>query len=500
MYIMSRENCQRMDSYAINKIGIPSIVLMENAANEVLFRIKDLGEKYVVFCGEGNNGGDGLAIGRKLINLNKDVIFVIINERNRFTSDFEINLNILKNLDATIIHINKEEDISIIKNISNLGKIAVDCIFGVGLNRNISSLCSKIIDFINMSFDNIISVDVPSGLNSDTGEVMGNSVKAKKTYSFEVVKKGFISYKALEYLGELEIISIGIPTEAKEINSEKNFILNKKDYRKLIKTRKPFGHKGNYGKVSIIAGSRGLTGAAKIAINSCIKAGAGLTTLITEEYVQDILSCTIVEAMTINLEESNKIIKNLEEANVIAIGPGIENIERYIEFIKNIENIENKLFIVDAGALEGFSKDKEIMNKMKNKAVFTPHPGEMARIISKPIGYVEENRIKVAKDYAKNNNIVVLLKGYNTVITDGDNTYINPKGNSKMASGGMGDSLTGIIASLIGQGNGLLEGALLGAYIHGLSGEKAGENKYSVTASDIIENIPLVMENIIIEN
>ena len=500
MYIMSRENCRKVDNYTIKEIGIPSIVLMENAANEVVLRIKDIGEKYVIFCGEGNNGGDGLAIGRKLINLDKEVIFIIINERNRFTSDFEINLNILKNMDCNIIYINREEDISIINEVAKDEKIAIDCIFGVGLNRDISNLCSKIINFINMNFNMIISVDVPSGLNADTGELMGNSIRAKRTYSFEVMKMGFISYKALEYLGELEIINIGIPKEAKEINNEKIFILNKKDYKKLIKLRKVFGHKSNYGKISILAGSRGFTGAAKITTNACVKAGAGLTTLITEEYVQDVLSCTITEAMTINLQESYNVIKNLEEANVIAIGPGIQEIEIYIDLIRNIKNVNNKLFVVDAGALEGFSKDKEVMNKMRNKAVFTPHPGEMSRIINKPIGYVEENRIKVAREYAKANNIVVLLKGYNTVITNGDNTYINSKGNSKMSSGGMGDSLTGIIASLIGQGNSLIEGALLGAYIHGVSGEKAGENKYSVTASDIIENIPLVMENLIIEN
>jgi ADP-dependent NAD(P)H-hydrate dehydratase / NAD(P)H-hydrate epimerase len=500
MYIMSRESCQKVDNYAIKEIGIPSIVLMENAANEVVLRIKNIGEKYVIFCGEGNNGGDGLAIGRKLINLDKEVIFIIINERNKFTSDFEINLSILKNMGADIFYINREEDISTINEVAKEEKIVIDCIFGVGLNRDISKLCNKIIDFININFNMIISVDVPSGLNVDTGEIMGNSIRAKRTYSFEVMKKGFISYKALEYLGDLEIINIGIPKEAKEINSEKTFILNREDYKKLIKLRKIYGHKSNYGKISILAGSRGFTGAAKITTNACVKAGAGLTTLITEEYVQDILSCTIIEGMTINLQESYKVIKNLEEANVIAIGPGIQEVESYMDLIRNIKNMDNKFFVIDAGALEGFSKDKEVMNKVRNKAVFTPHPGEMARIINKPIRYVEENRMKVAKEYAKANNIVVLLKGYNTVITDGDNTYINPKGNSKMSSGGMGDSLTGIIASLIGQGNSLIEGALLGAYIHGLSGEKAGENKYSVIASDIIENIPLVMENIIIEN
>lgn len=500
MYIMSSEACRKVDDYTIKRIGIPSIVLMENAANVIVEKIKDLGEKYFIFCGEGNNGGDGLAIGRKLINLNKEVVFIIINERNKCTPDFEVNINILKNIEANIIYINEEETINKIKCEIKGNEVVIDCIFGVGLNRNVTTLCSSIIDFINREFSKIISIDVPSGLDANTGEVRGNAVKANITYSFEVIKKGFINYKALNYLGDLNIISIGIPNIAKEVNNEKIFILDKNDYKKIIKVRKKFGHKGTYGKVSIIAGSKGYTGAASITTTSCIKTGAGLTTLITEEYVQNVLSCNFVEAMTIGIGDSLKVIKNLEMANVIAIGPGIENIEIYENFIKNIDNIDNKFFVVDAGALEGFSKDKEIMTKMKNKAIFTPHPGEMARILNKSISYIEENRIEVAKDYAKNNNIIVLLKGYNTVITDGDNTYINPTGNSKMASGGMGDALTGIIASLIAQGNTLMESALLGAYVHGLSGEKSGEAKYSVTASDIMENIPLVMENIIIEN
>lgn len=496
MEVMSRDGCKEIDRYTIKEIGIPSIVLMENAAKEVTDRIVNLGHKFIIFCGNGNNGGDGLAIARKLLLKNKDVCIVIVSKNDNYSKDFLVNYNILMKLTSNIIHLKGLNDIEILSKVLSKYEIVLDCIWGVGLNRALDEFYIKVINIINEKSKFIISVDVPSGLNADDGDVIGASILADITFSFEVIKKGFIKYKALEYLGKLEILNIGIPEFVKSMNSEKVFLLNKEDYGQLLKKRTVYGHKGDYGKVAILAGSKGYTGAAFIATEACVRAGAGLTTLVSTKYVQDKLSCKLVEAMTANIESRDELKELFEKLDVIAIGPGINNEKMYKEILLDIIKYENKLFVIDAGAFNLIKGSKEIMEGLKGRAVYTPHPGEMARLIDKTIDYVEDNRIDVARKFAKENEVVVLLKGYNTIITNGEYVYINNTGNSKMASGGMGDCLTGIISAILAQGHSLIDSALLGAYIHGLAGEIASEDKYSVVASDVIENISRAMNYI----
>lgn len=496
MYIMSTDKCREVDRYTINEIGIPSIVLMENAANEVVGKLVNLGEKFIVFCGNGNNGGDGLAIARKLILKNKDVYVIIISKNGRYSSDFSINLNILKKITTNIAYIEKDEDIESLIPILKNYRIAIDCIFGVGLNRQLDSFYKKLINIINEYTDIKVSIDVPSGLNADNGEVMGAAIEADITYTFEFIKRGFIEYKALSYLGELNVLCIGIPEFVKKVNSENVFILNREQYGKLLKKRSLYGHKGMYGKIAILAGSKGYTGAAYIVTEACVKSGAGLTTLVSSKYVQDKLSCKFIEAMTLDIEESDKVKKLLNNSDVIAMGPGITEEKLYNDILSDVESFRQKFFVIDAGGLQLIASNKNIMNELRGRAIFTPHPGEMARLIGQSISFVEENRIEIAKKYAKENELIVVLKGYNTIITNGNDVYINNSGNSKMASGGMGDCLTGIIAALIGQRHSLIDSALLGTYIHGLAGEFASREKYCTVASEVIENISKVMNYI----
>lgn len=496
MEVMSRDSCKEIDRYTIEEIGIPSLVLMENAANEIKDRVVNLGDKFIIFCGSGNNGGDGLSIARKLLLENKEVCVVIVGEKDNYSNDFLVNYNILMKLTTDILYLKDKKDIEILSKVLNKYEIVLDCIFGVGLNRVLDEFYIEVINIINEKGKFIISVDVPSGLNANNGEVMGASIVANITYSFEVIKKGFIEYKALAYLGKLEILKIGIPDFVKNMNSERIVILDKERYREILKKRSAYGHKGDYGKVAILAGSEGYTGAAFIATESCVRAGAGLTTLVSTKYVQDKLSCKLVEAMITNIDSGDKLKGLFEKVNVVAIGPGIDNEKRYKELLIDLIRYKNKLFVIDAGAFNLTKGSKEIMEGLKGRAIFTPHPGEMARLINKTIDYVENNRIDVARKFAKENKVIVLLKGYNTIITNGDDVYINNTGNSKMASGGMGDCLTGIIAALLGQGHSLIDSALLGAYIHGLAGELDSEDKYSTVASEVISNISRAMNYI----
>lgn len=496
MEVMSIDRCKAIDKYTIDEIGIPSLVLMENAAKEVVDKVISLGDKFIIFCGNGNNGGDGLVIARKLILENKDICVVIVSKNEKYSEDFLVNFNILKKLTNNFIHIRNVKDIYYLKAVSNNYKVAVDCIFGIGLNRVLEDFYIELINYINEKWELIISVDVPSGLNSDNGEIMGTSILANTTYTFEVIKRGFIEYKALKYLGNVEVLKIGIPNCAKKANSEKVYILNKDDYGKFLKNRKVYGHKGDYGRAAILAGSKGYSGAAYISTEACVKAGAGLTTLVTTKYVQDKLSGKLVETMTANIEEGDDLRRLFKTINVIAIGPGIDKESKYQDIFLELIEYRNKKFVIDAGAFNLIKNNQEIIGKIEGRAIFTPHPGEMARLIDKTVEYVEENRVEVAKKFAKDNKVIVLLKGYNTIITDGDDVYINNTGSSKMASGGMGDCLTGIISALLAQGHSPISSALIGAYVHGLAGEIASEGKYSIVASDVIENISKAMNYI----
>lgn len=497
MYIMSRNGCRMIDKKVIDTIGIPSIVLMENAASEVFLRIKNLAQSFAIICGNGNNGGDGLAIGRKLVLAKKEVHFIIISHKENYSDDFNINYNIVRNMNCKISFIKDISDIDNLKEIINSNEVIVDSIFGIGINKELNNFYKKVIKIINDSDKYIVSIDVPSGLDCNTGTPMGGAVKAQTTYTFEVVKLGFINYSSFKYIGNLEVVPIGIPNEVKDSINENITILEENDYSNIIRKRQIYEHKGDYGRAIIFAGSRGFTGAAYLSTKACLKTGTGLTTLVTPKDIQDILSGMLIEAMTSNFNEEEKVGKLISVADAIAYGPGLQSSIEYEDFLLYISKKSNCYLVIDAEGINILSRRPDILERLKGRMILTPHPGEMARLVNKSIAEVESDRINIAKEYAKKYDSIVLLKGYNTVITDGKSTYINTTGNSKIASGGSGDCLTGIIVSLLAQKHNPLNSALIGAYVHGKAGEIASKGKYSVTASEIIENISTVINNII---
>ena len=496
MYIMSKKNCSNIDKQTIDEYNMPGIILMENAAEQIFRNIRTLENRYIIFCGNGNNGADGLAIGRKLIFDNKDVLFVLLKPRENPSEEFQINFNILKSLNANMIIIDNIDKLDEIQQLIEEFPIVIDSIFGIGLDRKLNDFYLKIIDIINNSKKKIIAVDVPSGLDADSGRPLGSAVKAHITYTVEVIKKGFIEYSALEYLGDLKVIQIGIPENVKQANNENIYALSRESYRNKLIKRKIYGHKGNYGRAVLVAGSIGCLGAARLATESCIRSGAGLTTLITSSEGRKLLSGSLVEGMLATFEDNEKVKYLLSKADAVAFGPGIKEDEESMKLLEEIIIDSPSSIIIDAGGINLLSKNKKCLCSVKDKVILTPHPGEMARLIGKDISYVEKNRIECSRDFAKQYKCIVLLKGYNTVITDGKDVFINKTGNSKMASGGMGDTLTGIITALVAQGYSNMDAALLGAYIHGLAAEYSARDRYSIIARDLIESIPFVMETL----
>lgn len=349
---------------------------------------------------------------------------------------------------------------------------------------------------INSSKKYTVSIDIPSGLNGNTGIIMGICIKADETITVETYKKGFFLQEANEYTGKVTVINIGYPESVKSLLSEKVRKLSAEDYKNMIPTRKLTGHKGDYGRVLILAGSKGYSGAAYMTAEAAVKTGAGLVTLVTEKEVQDALSIKLTEAMTKSYddEEIEKLINN---ATVIACGPGLSKKDKNKKMLEKFICNSSCPLILDADALNIISENKELLKKVEGRAIITPHPGEMARLINKDISYVNSNRIDECVRYSRENKIITLLKGYNTVISDGKDAVINTTGSSKMASGGMGDTLTGIITALVAQKINLFDSAVLGAYLHGLIGDILSKDRYIVNAGDIINSIPETMEYIL---
>lgn len=497
--ILSVNKCKGLDEEAIEKINIPSIILMENAAISIFNEIKNLGNSFLIICGKGNNGGDALALARHLVLVGKDVkVFIIAKDKN-YSNDFMINYDILRKIldeqKITLICNESQIDDEVKLNI-NKYDIVIDGLFGVGLSRDIEGIFQKIIYTINKNANKIISIDAPSGLDCDTGLEKGIAIMADCTYTFEVIKRGFLNYNALRYIGKLKVLNIGIPDIIKKQNTEAVHILEKSEYIKMLPKRKIYGHKGNYGRALIFAGSEGFSGAAYITTECTVRAGAGLTTLICDRNVQGQIATKLIEAMTINYED-DKLYDLIGKAESIAIGPGIGNGIKVKEMVDYIITNSKCPIIVDADGIGIIKENEKLLKRLEGRGVITPHPGEMANFLGMTIEEVEKDRISIAKKVAEKYKIVVLLKGYNTVISDGVSTYINTTGNSKMASGGMGDSLTGIINAFLSQTSKILESTLIGAYIHGYIGDELSESNYIVNARDIINNLPSYIDKLV---
>lgn len=499
--VFQSNKCKSMDEEAIKQYEIPSIVLMENAARGVFENIYNEGESFLILCGKGNNGGDALALARHLFIGGKKIKVIIISGNDNYSEDFRTNFNILKKLigEDQISYIKSEKDITE-EFVGNLIKydITVDGIFGVGLKRKLDSWLQLVIDKINNYSRFVVSLDVPSGLDCNLGIELDTAVIANVTYTFEVIKKGFLNYNAFKYLGKVKVIKIGIPHNAKRNNSDNIFILEKNEYKKIIPSRELYGHKGDYGRALIVAGSKGFTGAAYITTECTIRGGAGLVTLACSSDIQNLLSEKLIEAMTISYEDS-KFISIVKKSDSIAFGPGIGTGIIETKLLESIINNSVCPLVIDADGITILSEHKDLLNKLKGRAIITPHPGEMARLLGVTVKEIEEDRLNVSIEFAKKYGVIVLLKGYNTIITDGKNTYINPTGNSKMASGGMGDALTGIINAFISQKVSILEAALIGAYIHGYIADKLSKEVYILNARDIIKEMPKIINDIYLE-
>lgn len=535
-YVLDAASMKNVDSYSINTLGIPSVVLMERAALSVTEAIEskvkgNIHTDIICVCGRGNNGADGLAVARQLYLKGYNVDVYIINSH-ASTKEFDIQLNIIKNLGIECINS---------PDFSKYGVI-VDALFGNGLSRELAGEARIVVDTINkcstsvrsqytQNSDNngnrlVVAVDIPSGISASTGVVMGSAVNADITVTFGFEKIGHILYPAASYCGKIIRKDIGFaqyPDMTRDI-----FTYDYSDISDMLPLRKPDGNKGTFGKALVIAGSRLYGGAAVLSSRAAARIGAGLVRTLTHisnrtAVITGNMEC-IVDTYDTD-EECGDFVKNTETlvdkcicwADVVCIGPGLSMEESAVKLVRRVSAKKNIKKLYDADALNiiakykieldgsnddvdyeagGNSGNASYKDDMSDKnVVVTPHIGEMSRLTGLDIAVIKNNPIDTARTYSREHNCVCVLKDARTIVSDGERVYINMSGNDGMATGGSGDVLSAIITGLMAQGLTTFEASALGVYIHGCAGDEAAlsNGKYSMVAGDIIDNIKNVL-------
>jgi hydroxyethylthiazole kinase-like uncharacterized protein yjeF len=509
VYIVTADQMKALDSRTVREVGIPGAVLMENAGRgtveAMLYCFPDQKNGPIhVLCGRGNNGGDGFVIARYFLNLGAEVMVYLLTSADRVQGDAGINLEAYRKMGGTILEIEDETAFNGIKDELGRASIIVDALLGTGLSSEVKGLYRAVIDQLN-SFKNIpiVSVDVPSGLDATTGKILGSAVKAALTCTYGLPKIGHFTYPGRENTGELEVIDIGIPESLIKASGIKRFLLEEDDFMGIIPARKPDSHKGIYGHVLVLAGSPGKTGAASLAGHAAMRAGAGLVTLGVPNSLRSVVEEKTKEVMTESLPDGNegylgmdawpKLAEMLESKNAVAVGPGLSDRAETGELVLKLIEEADVPLVIDADGLNLVAKNKEVLKKAKLTPVLTPHPGEMSRLTNLSVKEIQADRINIASSFAKEYKVILVLKGASTVIAEPTGKiFINTTGNPGMAGGGMGDVLTGFIASLIGQGIASLDAARMAVFTHGAIGDFVAENRAEtgILASDITEKIP----------
>lgn len=490
--IVSGTDMKKVDSYTINEIGIPSMVLMERAAlsvAELICKNETKDKTVLVVAGIGNNGADGLAIGRMLYLKGYSICIYILGDIDKGSDEFKQQLQIINNLKIDVVDNFVPSD------------IVVDAIFGVGLSRNVEGKYGETIEAVNNARNKVYAVDIPSGVNADNAKICGISVKADYTVTFGSHKIGTALYPGAEYCGEVTVADIGFPENAYDMNTKSIKYATKDDF-KFIPARPNYSNKGTFGKVLIIAGSKDISGAAYLCAKAAFRVGAGLVRVFTVEENRQTIQRLLPEAMvnTYDIEKFDKkaLQACLKWCDVVAVGPGLSTgvIQKII-----VEEVLNSKIpaVIDADGINNIAKEERLKKKLHKNIILTPHLGEMSRLINVSIKAIASDLIKYADSVNYRYNVNCILKDARTVIATEKHIFVNMTGNNGMATAGSGDVLTGIAAGLIAIGVSFDNAAVLAPYIHGLAGDMAAikTSKAGLMATDIIETLKDIFSDVL---
>lgn len=507
-YACYAEQMRKIDRMAMEVGAVPGIVLMENAAIACVEELKQTFSlrtcKAAIICGKGNNAGDGFAIARHLSRFGAEVHIFLVHGR-EFSGDCAVNFEIVERMQLSV------EDVDLLQLEQELAAydVVVDAIYGTGIRGEIAGVAADVIRCMNEHAPYVLSVDIPSGIHADTGEICGVAVKADLTVTFAAYKVGLFLFPGSEYTGRVTVADISIPEyilTKQEIGiqvPDANFV------RTHFPGRRKNSQKGDYGKVFVIAGSVGLTGAAYMASQAALLCGSGLVTLGICESLNPILEQKLTEVMTLPLMDRNghlsklcthQIAEQMQHCDVVLFGPGLGREDAIYELLRVILEKAQVPVIIDADGLYALSKNVELLNHCNSSLVLTPHAGEMARLLACSIEQVERQRLEVSRKFAEEYGVTLILKGHHTVVTAADQTqYINITGNSGMATGGSGDVLAGMIASFLARGVEEAKAAALAVYLHGAAGDfcARGMGENSVTPTGMLKELPVVISQIL---
>jgi NAD(P)H-hydrate epimerase len=511
MRLVKASEIQEMDRITIQELGIPGAVLMENAARGAARVFLDhfapsTNSHVVVLCGRGNNGGDGYVMARYLHQAGFRVTVILLSKLNNVSGDALINLKVIKKMGLEILEVPDAKRWGTKRRVLRSCDYIIDGILGTGLNSPVKGFYSQVLKYVNALGKPIMAIDIPSGLNADTGQIMGLAIKAELTATFGFPKVGHLIFPGADLVGRLVRIDIGIPDSVATQVPMSSVMTDPSDLSHLFAIENQDIHKGNRGHLLVLSGSTGKTGAATLTALGGLRAGAGLVTLGVPKSLNPILESKLTEAMTeplpetsdgsLSLKAEKRIRALMEGKTALALGPGLSTDPETASLVRRIVAGSRLPMVIDADGLNALSQDQSSISNCSQSAILTPHPGEMARLTGTKTSAIQHDRIGTSIQFVKKYGCYLVLKGARTLIAQPDGKlYVNPTGNPALSSGGAGDVLTGLIGGFLARGWSMAEAAIAGVYLHGMAADYLAEDmgQVGVLAGELLDVLPELM-------
>ncbi|HEX3583835.1 MAG TPA: NAD(P)H-hydrate dehydratase, partial [Thermoanaerobaculia bacterium] len=496
MKILTSDQMRNIDRRTAERFGIPSIVLMENAAIAVVDAIHEHypnADRVAIFCGTGANGGDGLAVARHLENRGVVPVVILAGDRAKLAGDALTNFNICSLLGLPIYEVKNESDVDEVIAHASDADVIVDAIFGTGLNRAPGGVHAEVIRAIAELRIPVVAIDLPSGANASSSETFEPCIRAEVTVTFAAPKVCHVFDPAATACGEIIVADISIPEIAIDEENVTLALTTPRDVAPLFAPRLAATHKGTYGHVGIVAGSFDRSGAAVLAARGAIRTGAGLVTVVTDDETAPQIHAHSIESMTTHDTAALKM------KDAVLVGPGLADDEESYAGIRSVVATITQPLVIDASGLNAFAGHVSELNPWGAARVITPHPGELARLIGGDAKSINANRLESAREAARRTKCIVVLKGHQTLIADPEgHVNVNPTGNPGMATGGMGDVLGGILAALLARGVDAFDAACAAVYLHGFAADilrdEMGDT--GLAANDLAEKLPFAIRRL----
>ncbi len=514
MKLATAQDMKKIDELAVKEHGLTVAQLMEAAGAAVVKALEeaweDLPDKTVgLLCGRGNNGGDGLAAARLLKQKKTSVVVILTGEEEDLAPEALAQYHKAKAAKVPVIPVLSAEGLATAKTAMEECDLLVDALFGTGLSRPLEGISRDLIQAAKALGKPVVAVDIPSGLSADSGSPLGEALPAQLTVTFGLAKVGFYTPIGATYTGRVVVDDIGFPSALLEAPFLKHEITRLETVQRALPKYDENTHKGTRGRLVIVAGATGLTGAAALSAYGAQRIGAGLVTVACPESLIPILGAKLTEPMTapvpeveggfLSLKATGRILYLTANVNAVVIGPGIGRHRETAQLLREVLTKLTVPMVVDADALNLLGGQLDIFKAVRVPAVLTPHPGEAAWLLKTTITEVEQNRVKVAKQIAEGYNVTAVLKGRYTVIASPDGRVrVNPTGNRGLATGGTGDVLSGIVGGLLAQRLSPFDAATAGVYLHGLAGEKASRRlgPDGLLAGDLLPLLPRLLRQL----